>query len=59
MIAMAECIKGDKRSKVVGVTATPAEHRAWAEAAKADGRSLSSWISRRCNGDPTTAPVRS
>lgn len=46
-----------KRTKNVGVKATPAEHAAWQAAADADGRTLSSWIARRCNGQPATAPV--
>ena len=36
---------------------TAAEREAWEAAAKADGRTLSAWIVRRCNGEPTTAPV--
>lgn len=36
---------------------TEAERVAWEAAARADGRSLSSWIVRRCNGEPTTHPV--
>jgi hypothetical protein len=34
-----------------------AEREAWEEAARIDGRSLSAWIIRRCNGEPATAPV--
>jgi hypothetical protein len=45
------------RTAVIGVRATKAEHAAWEAAAKADGRSLSSWIARRCNGQPATAPA--
>lgn len=36
---------------------TEAEREAWEAAAKADGRTLSAWIVRRCNGQPTTEPV--
>ena len=36
---------------------TVAEREAWEAAASADGRTLSAWIVRRCNGEPTTAPV--
>jgi len=36
---------------------TEAEREAWEAAARADGRTLSAWILRRCNGQPTTAPV--
>lgn len=36
---------------------TEAEREAWEAAARADGRKLSAWIVRRCNGEPTTAPV--
>jgi hypothetical protein len=35
---------------------TEAEREAWEAAARADGRTLSAWIVRRCNGEPTTAP---
>jgi hypothetical protein len=35
---------------------TEAEREAWEAAARADGRTLSAWIARRCNGEPTTAP---
>jgi hypothetical protein len=35
---------------------TEAEREAWEAAARADGRTLSAWIVRRCNGQPTTAP---
>jgi mobilization protein NikA len=38
---------------------TEAEREAWEAAAKADGRTLSAWIVRRCNGEPTIAPVLS
>ena len=37
---------------------TEAERAAWEEAARLDGRTLSAWIVRRCNGEPTIAPVR-
>jgi len=46
-----------KRDQNIGVKATLAERRAWEAAARADGRTLSTWIARRCNGQPTTAPV--
>ena len=36
---------------------TEVEREAWEQAAAADGRSLSAWITRRCNGEPTTAPM--
>jgi hypothetical protein len=36
---------------------TEAEREAWERAASLDGRTLSAWIVRRCNGEPTTAPV--
>lgn len=35
---------------------TEAEREAWEAAARADGRTLSAWIVRRCNGEPTMAP---
>jgi hypothetical protein len=37
---------------------TEAERAAWEEAARLDGRTLSAWIVRRCNGEPTIAPAR-
>jgi hypothetical protein len=46
-----------KRDQNIGVKATLAERRAWEAAARADGRTLSTWIARRCNGQPTTAPM--
>jgi hypothetical protein len=36
---------------------TDAEREAWEKAARLDGRTLSAWIVRRCNGEPTTVPV--
>ena len=44
------------RERVAHIIATPAERQAWEVAAKLDGRTLSSWITRRCNGQPATAP---
>ena len=38
---------------------TDAEREAWEQAARLDGRTLSAWIVRRCNGEPTAAPVLS
>jgi hypothetical protein len=38
---------------------TDAEREAWERAARLDGRTLSAWIVRRCNGEPTTVPVLS
>jgi hypothetical protein len=38
---------------------TDAEREAWERAARLDGRTLSAWIVRRCNGEPTIAPVLS
>lgn len=35
---------------------TDAEREAWEKAARLDGRTLSAWIVRRCNGESTTAP---
>jgi hypothetical protein len=35
---------------------TEAEREAWEAAARADERTLSAWITRRCNGELTTAP---
>jgi len=39
------------------VRMTEAEREAWEAAARADGRTLSAWIVRRCNDEPTMAPV--
>jgi hypothetical protein len=50
--------KGDKRSKFVGITTTPANYRAWSKQAKAAQKSLSSWIRDRLNSEPIAAPVR-
>ena len=36
---------------------TDAEREAWEKAARLDGRTLSAWIVRRCNGEPTIAPA--
>ena len=38
---------------------TEAEREAWECAARLDGRTLSAWIVRRCNGEPTAAPMLS
>ena len=51
-------ISNTKRAAAIGLRATAAEREAWANAARQDGRTLSAWIVRRCNGEPTTAPVR-
>lgn len=40
----------------IGIRVSPDDRKAWEAAAKADGRSLSDWITRRCNGAPTTSP---
>ncbi len=50
-------ITDTKRAAMIGLRATAAERRAWEIAARQDGRTLSAWIVRRCNGEPTTAPV--
>jgi hypothetical protein len=44
---------------MIGIRASVEDRAAWQAAADADGRSLSAWIVRRCNGEPTTEPVRS
>jgi len=43
---------------MIGVRVTEAERLAWEEAARLDGRTLSAWVRRRCNGEKTTAPKR-
>jgi hypothetical protein len=50
-------VKHKKKAKMIGLRATAAERAAWELAASADGRTLSAWIARRCNGEPTTAPA--
>jgi hypothetical protein len=45
------------RNVYVGIRATEREHAAWKSAAKSDGRSVSAWIVRRCNGQSATAPM--
>ena len=40
----------------VALRITATDHRAWQRAARVDGRSLSDWIIRRCNGDTATPP---
>lgn len=46
------------RTESIGVRCTAAEKSAWTAAAEKDGRSLSSWIVRRCNGEPATKPTK-
>jgi phosphoketolase len=38
---------------------TEAEREAWECAARLDWRTLSAWIVRRCNGEPTAVPMLS
>jgi uncharacterized protein (DUF1778 family) len=47
----------DSKKATIGLRATATEREAWERAARRDGRTLSAWIVRRCNGEPTTAPV--
>jgi hypothetical protein len=57
--------KREKAGLIVEKTAqttirmTEAERDAWECAARLDGRTLSAWIVRRCNGEPTAAPMLS
>jgi hypothetical protein len=46
-----------EKTEQTTIRMTKAEREAWEAAARADGRTLSAWIVRRCNGEPTTAPV--
>jgi hypothetical protein len=46
-----------RRTKSIGVKATETEKAAWSAAARTDGRTLSQWIARRCNGESATPPV--
>jgi hypothetical protein len=41
----------------IGIRVPRSTRDAWAKAAEADGRSLSSWIVARCNGIAASAPV--
>ena len=45
------------KTSQTAIRMTEAEREAWEEAARIDGRSLSAWIIRRCNGEPAIAPV--
>lgn len=47
----------DQKDTQIGIRLPRSMRDAWAKAAAADGRSLSSWVIARCNGLPTTAPV--
>ena len=51
--------KPPEKTAQVTLRMTEAEREAWEEAARLDGRTLSAWIVRRCNGEPSTAPVLS
>ena len=46
----------DVRDKNIIIRLSAEERAAWQAAADSDGRSLSDWIRRRCNGDVTTVP---
>ena len=46
----------DVRDKNIIIRLSAEERAAWQDAADKDGRTLSDWIRRRCNGDATTAP---
>jgi hypothetical protein len=48
-----------EKTEQTTIRMTEAEREAWEEAARLDGRTLSAWIVRRCNGEPTIAPVLS
>lgn len=50
-------VRPRKKANMIGLRATAAERAAWERAAEADGRSLSDWIARRCNGKSATAPA--
>lgn len=50
-------VRPRKKATMIGLRTTAAERAAWERAAETDGRSLSDWIARRCNGESTTAPV--
>ena len=46
-----------KRTEKIGIRATKAIRAAWETAARADGRTLTSWIEHRCNGGQTALPI--
>jgi hypothetical protein len=48
----------NEKGSMVGVRVSDEDRAAWQAAADADGRTLSAWVKRRCNGEPTTEPVR-
>jgi hypothetical protein len=50
-------VRPRKKATMIGLRATAAERAAWERAAETDGRSLSDWIARRCNGKSATAPA--
>lgn len=45
------------RDAMIGIRVSAADREAWIAAAERDGRTLTSWITARLNGLPTTAPV--
>jgi hypothetical protein len=48
----------ERRTEHINFRASAADRNSWIRAAKSDGRSLTDWIIRRCNGTSTTSPVR-
>jgi hypothetical protein len=52
-----DMMASSEKDKQIGIRISGPMRDAWTKAAKADGRSLSSWIIARCNGLPTSAPV--
>jgi hypothetical protein len=51
-----QCMTRERNAQTT-LRMTEAQRDAWEAAARADGRTLSAWIVRRCNGEPTTAPT--
>jgi len=45
-----------EKTENIGVRTNAATREAWEAAARSDGFPLSMWITRRCNGQPATAP---
>jgi hypothetical protein len=45
------------RDAMIGIRVSKADRDAWIAAAERDGRTLTSWITARLNGLPTTAPA--
>jgi hypothetical protein len=54
---MAPRLPTQLRDAWIGIRTTTAMREAWEAAARADGRTLTSWLIARANGLPSTEPV--